>query len=575
MKKLALLAAFLMIFGLALGVAQTEKPLTLSGSVEFSLGDDDVKKAPGSAFSAANTGAVATLKFGSESDKVEAGLTLNLVPAITKTDGADAMPTVPPEGKNNYYEFVQEAMDWYYYKMQGKTYKDDLGVTQTFPVIDFTTADDLILDGTITGTGPYTAADVDDLTKTATLTGELALIAQAVGAAVFGAIEGMSTIYSDNADYDGDETSDWDYISEVMTANEKVAAQAEADMYEDAYAYVFGDDTDDSWAASFPITNAYLKVKGIAGVVDVMFELMGRAVGVGSMVTSDKGGTSGNDANYGFSVALSKDVIPGVSASVLVTGWDEDMAAAVDEDYEDLEVNAEGATEPIWGGQLDIGYATDMFGAKVQVGIVDFKADPLVWIASVQPFVSMPDLFGLSVKGEFNVIGSDPMGLAAAASVGGAYMGIAPTVTFYWKDENFGGDDTIDDASGADDITGDAGLMAEFNSTDLDTATALAVALSFDLAELMGMKLITVSGGYDMLLSGSKNSGWKAGVGLDFAEVLAMPVTFGFNVAKWEEEDLTWAAVLGYTYDALAVSFTVEQTEEDVIGWTLAGKVSF
>ncbi len=89
MKKLALLAAFLLIFGLALGVAQTEKPLTLSGSVEFTLGDDNIKEDPSSAFSASNAGVIATLQIGTASDKVEAGVTLDLTPVIAKTSGVD------------------------------------------------------------------------------------------------------------------------------------------------------------------------------------------------------------------------------------------------------------------------------------------------------------------------------------------------------------------------------------------------------------------------------------------------------------------------------------------------------
>ena len=50
--------------------------------------------------------------------------------------------------------------------------------------------------------------------------------------------------------------------------------------------------------------------------------------------------------------------------------------------------------------------------------------------------------------------------------------------------------------------------------------------------------------------------------------------TLGFSMSKWAEEDLVWAAVLGYTYDILSVSFTFEQTEADVIGWKLAGSVT-
>jgi hypothetical protein len=117
--------------------------------------------------------------------------------------------------------------------------------------------------------------------------------------------------------------------------------------------------------------------------------------------------------------------------------------------------------------------------------------------------------------------------------------------------------------------------MTEFNSTDDVAATALALAASVDLAKLISMKLVTLSGGYDMLLTGSKDAGWNVGVALDFAEVLKMPVTLAFNISQWEAEALLWSGVLGYTYDKLGVTFTLGQTDTDVIGWALAGKISF
>jgi len=594
MKKLALLAAFLLIFGLALGVAETEKPLSLSGSVEFSIGDDDIKEDPGSAFSAANTGVIATLQVGSESDMVEAGVTINLVPAVTRTDAVDADPE---DVQDFLYDAIQAALDWYYYQMVqvAADFTQDDGTTMAAEWADValpagtigaadTAAGDLIDDDT--AVGPWTVADNPE---DATLINEVQDLYEEVRDYVFSQIALLNAIYK-SSDYDpvllppagpGQEYIDAEWTGDVLSS-----AQAESDMYDDAYEHVFGEDTDDTFAAAFPITNAYLKIKGIAGVVDIMAELMGRAVGVGSMVTSAYNGTSGNDANYGFTVALSEGVVPGVSFSALVTGSDADMAAAVDQDYETEEYTVEDAEEPVWGGQIDVGYATDMFGADVQFGVVDLKADDFVWIASVMPFVSMPDMFGLSVKGEFDVVGAEDMGIAAAASVGAAYMGIAPNVTFWWKNEFFGGDDTTNAATGADDITDDSGLAAQFGSVDLEAATALAIALSVDLADLLGMKLITLSGGYDMLLApqvdDKSESGYNLGVALDFAEVLGMPVTLGFNMSQWgiqreadDKEDLVWSGVLGYTYDALAVSFTLKQTEEDVIGWALAGKVSF
>jgi hypothetical protein len=563
MKKIALLAVFLLAIGLVAGVAE-DKPLTLSGSVDFSIGDDDVALAPGAAFSGAKTGAVASFKLGTASDKVEAGVTLNLAPAITLTAGADAMPAATIQDYDGTgYEFLQELCDYAYYMINGKTYLNDAGGQTAFVAMD-PELWDAGNEAVITGTGPWTVTDLDDIAETVTLSAELRAIYTAALVELdttLTAVEGTlsSWILDGNIVLEG-------------AAGPVAAAQEMQTFYDDAYAYIWGDDTDDTWASSFPVTSAYLKVKKIAGVVDIMAEIEGKAVGVGSMVTSDA--TSGNDANYGVTLALSEGVVAGLTASVLVTGSDADMAAAVSEDYETVIVDAAAASEPVWGGQVEFGYATKMFGATVQFGVVDLT-DFAAWQASIQPFLSMPDVAGLSVKGEFDLLGGATMGMAAGASVGASIMGIAPSVGFYWKNAAFGGDASTNDVTGADDLTTDSGLMAEFNSIDAADAAALAIALSVDLKDLMKMKLVTLTGGFDMMLIGGTENGWNAGVAFDLAEVLKAPLTASFNISKWAAEDLLWSGALGYTYDKLGVTFTLEQTEADVIGWSLAGKVSF
>jgi len=259
MKKILLLAVFLMAIGLVAGVAE-DKPLTLSGSVDFSIGDDDLAVAPGPAFSGAKTGAVATFKLGTASDKVEAGITINLAPAITKTDGADADPGIGAGTSSaTGYEFLQAMLDWYTYKMAGQDYTDEAGATQTFAVINFTlvaynSAGLITADGTNFVVADIVAEDPIDIQNDYI----------AIRTAILAEIDGMSTYDSgDDIIIDG-------------TADEVAARQDEQTMYGDFYGYVWGDDTDDSWASSFPITNAYLKVKKVFGVVDIMAEIEGQ-----------------------------------------------------------------------------------------------------------------------------------------------------------------------------------------------------------------------------------------------------------------------------------------------------------
>jgi hypothetical protein len=573
MRKLALLTAFLLIFGLTFGMAED---LTLSGSVELSFGDDDMKVAPGPDFEGEKTGAVATLKVMSEDGNVEAGVTINLLPEITLTDAEDAKPDYGAGEAAFLYDAIQAAVDWYYYQMVevADEFFDDVGTDMTAVWTDAlgggiaaadVAAGDLIDDDTTVG--PWTVGDNPEDIADIDLVKDLY---DAVILFVFGQIAAQSAWFTADTDFEVAGDPPYDYINNQGTSDQIAAAHQESDNYDDAYDHVWGEDTDDSWANSFPITNAYLKVMNVFGALDFMAEIEGRAVGVGSMVTSDA--TAGNDANVGLTVGLSEGVVPGLSLSVLVTTSD-DGEAAVDIDYETLEDVDEDAEEPVWGMLIEAGYDAGIVAADVGFGIADLQ-DTAAYIAGIGVGVSMPDMFGLAVDAELNIVGGDDMGLGAGASLGAGMMGISPTVSVYWKNEFFGDDDTSNAATGADDITADEGLMAEFDST-ADASTALAIDVAVDLADLMGMKLIMLSGGYDMMLAPSDNAGWDVGIDLDLAEVMGMPITLGFDVSKWAEEDLLWAAVLGYTYASLGVSFTLEQTEEDVIGWTLAGKVSF
>ncbi len=570
MKKLVLLTAFLLIFGLAFGMADE---LTLSGSVSWEFGDDDIAEDPGLDFGSASSGAVGTLSLSVAGDNVEAGVTINLLPAITLTDGEDAMPG---DIQDFVYDAIQAALDWYYYQMvlEAANFTQDNGLnTMAAPLVPADVWSAAAMNGVlavadvnslVTGAGPWTVGDnPEDLTK---LEDTRDLHTAVIGQVVVGIGKLSASYKSSDADLAG-----VDYIDATWDLDVIAAAEDEKDLYDDAYEHVFGEDTDDSWANSFPVTAAYLKVKNVFNVLDFTAEIGGKAVGVGSMVTSDA--TAGNDANVGLSVGLSEGVVEGLSASVLVTASD-DGAAEVTQNWESLAKDDEAAEPAVWGLQIDAGFDAGMVAFGVGFGIADLSEDEAAeWIAGVDVSLSLPDVAGLSAGVEFNLNGGADLGMGAGVSVGAGIMGISPTVSFYWKDDNFGDDDTSNAATGADDITDDAGLMAEFDSTVV-SSTALGVDLAVDLAELMGMSLITLGGGLDLMLAPSSNMGWDANVGLALADVIDMPITLGFSMSKWAEEDLVWAAVLGYTYDILSVSFTFEQTEADVIGWKLAGSVT-
>jgi len=260
----------------------------------------------------------------------------------------------------------------------------------------------------------------------------------------------------------------------------------------------------------------------------------------------------------------------------------DDQTADTGDDDETFTDESDDGDDPVLGIQLNAGYtfSNDSMsaGATVQFGIVDFAAIGDGFLISIMPTFAMPGVAGLSVGAEFDILllGTGVTGIGIGAQVGASIMGISPTLAFYNKSADFGGDDSLDFFD-ADDVT-DTSMMSEFNTTDLAAATGIAFDLSVDLAELMGMKLLTIGYGLDMFLAeaGYTNVGMDGSIGLDLSEVLGQPLTVGFSMGQYAENDLTWAGTIGYTYaEIFMASLTVEQTEADVVGYSIGGSVSF
>ena len=87
MKKLAIFAVLFLVLAIGLFAADVET-LSVSGSVGMSFGDEELGDGVGPGFSSSKSGAFASISVGNSNDKVEAGVTVSLVPSI-------ALPKVP------------------------------------------------------------------------------------------------------------------------------------------------------------------------------------------------------------------------------------------------------------------------------------------------------------------------------------------------------------------------------------------------------------------------------------------------------------------------------------------------
>ncbi len=588
MKRLTFLVAFLLILGMAAFGADVEK-LSVSGTVGMSFGDDDTSDDISPSFSSTKSGAFAKISVGTSNDKVEAGISVNLVPAIAWNDPA-ADPGKPDlasagAGDQTGWALIADMITWYEKIMAGKVYTvADDDFAYTVEDIDFNALEDKVemttgLDFVIEGSGSsWTVGDDDDDDEidNDAERNHIDLVYVAVRDAILGEIENVSSVYS--------AATSGSYISVGWTDSEVAAAEEEDALYSAFEEYVWGSAPDEAWTASTPVSGAYLRLNKMFGVVDLEFEVNGKAVSVGSMVTStnSKGG-----ANLGVTVGLADGVVPGLTVDLLFTHAKNSITSDDAATYGD----ETDSSDAVAGAQLNAGYVlsndTLKVGAIAKFGIKDFAAVGENLLIGIEPVFGLPGVMNLSLTGEFNMLllGTGTTGIGVGAGLSATVVGITPSVKFYMKDANYGGDDSYDDYGGYADIADsvdDGSMMAQFNSTDDASATALAIDVSADLASLLGMKLITLGVGADFFFPDSTvydysaNFGMDGNIGLDFSELLGAPLTVGFSMGQYAENDMTWKGTLGYTYAELfKATASLEQVEADVLAWSLGGSVSF
>lgn len=602
-KVLAIVAvlAFIASFAVFADDAMAPPAPSYTGSVGFTWGSADLDNNP-KVFSNSSSGTVGSVKLGIDSDKVAAGVTIGLVPTITKVGGTDnygrGYGGQTLAANSNFYSLASNVLNWY----KGKQGAWDNGSKITYTateaaLLDYSkrtkTSDpstyvtDFV---TITTTAkPYTFSIADEpASYTTDYVSRVAGFFKAILDAELTDIATLATDSTTGADFISIPAGDWNgataafnggtldgytvgaqdtslttgtYYFVLDNNGDAVGLVKDKDKFNDAViAYksvfdnVFGAYAADSWTAAYPISNAFITIKKIGGVVDLGLAYNKDAT-VGSMVTSQYTKPGNTDPKAGMSIGLSDGVIPGVSASVYV-----DTNAGTNGVGDNVETIANedngGLGKPVVGVLISGGYSTDMFGVKLGAMIGDTTAigDNLAF--SIQPSVTLADLFGLNVAGEFTMgrKNGDAGGFGAGVKVGATMMGISPAVTFKYKNAAFSGagDSNLD---GSDAISSSS-ASATFDSIDSADAAYFQLDASADLSSLIGMKLVSVNLGYQMMLMGSDYMGYSGGLSFDFNDVLKMPLTAGWSLSTYDNADNGTSNdfTLGYKIGAAALT---------------------
>ncbi|MDA3811724.1 MAG: hypothetical protein PF518_15505 [Spirochaetaceae bacterium] len=570
-KAFMLIAAIAMMAAPVFAQDETAPAPTLgslhgaTGSVEFSFGDTELGDNAGASFGSTVTGSTtSSIKASIATDKVEAGATISLIPEVTLNENDN---TVDTDGINT--DAYQAAIDWYN-SADGDDY-------DAFPVIDFEATINAAyggIDGAI-----YTTADgfdVDDAeidtqaewldVKGAFGAGIIAQIKANIIALDTGGLLAFVLTDIDDITDNGAWTQDqWDDIyndaaipaiqfdastftaAQIVTATASMNALNEAIAdFNAAYSGVDGDDTYDT---AFPVSNAYFRLLGIAGVVDVEFILNGKNTSVGNKFMQ---ATDDDPLHLGMGLALTKGVVEGLSASVMYTNLP--ATNATSEDWTTTAVEDASADDAEHAIQINAGYATDMFNFSADFAVPNLVADtPEVWF-SVAGGVSLADIAGLTADVEFTKMDADN-GMGIAVGAGASIMGISPSVDFRYHIAGDSLTDSMDITATPvdyDDTTDDGTALDYFNSA-LASNGYLGIGLTVDLADLMGMKLITVDGGFAMVFGGGND--WNAGLSFDLTDLFA-PVTVGFGIDSAYDEARSWNASIGAEFVGITAGLT-------------------
>jgi len=291
---------------------------------------------------------------------------------------------------------------------------------------------------------------------------------------------------------------------------------------------IFGEETDDSWGLSFPVSDAYLTLNNVGGYADVTFVLSEGSYSVGSMVSQV---VAEDGKPLGMKVALSDGVIENLGAWMFM--------GAFSKSGDDLTTYVDESGPAVWSMEAGASYDVVVEDLLTATAAADFGMTNLAnmnsWFLSIAPSVAMSDMFGIALDGEFNMFGRDDdgtaldSGMAGGASASATVAGITPSLSISLKNAEYGGDGSyklakLDGTAGADAVDGSSSASL-FDTTDDEGAMRIAAGVSADLAEYVGY---AVTAGFDF------------GYATDFAAS-----------AKTATD---WAVNAGFAQDALSVA---------------------
>jgi hypothetical protein len=331
------------------------------------------------------------------------------------------------------------------------------------------------------------------------------------------------------------------YSYQALPQAKRVLAQNELKAWTDFHAIVDGVDAKASLNGP-NFQSAYVKFTNIGGFLDARLDFTGAKLSSGILIPSARMDQPATGPALGL--ALPAGLIPGLNLSVaasLVGG-----SASIVENYETKNSEAQPGDASWLGVKVKGGYGVPDF-ANVSLSLLwpDIVSRPLTLASTLNANIAQNGELSYSAAFEGSFLlwqdryAADPQNIVAYAAgidAGMTAFGLSPRLLVLYKSADFwgqGGNDYEDRFPGYD-------LQGDFDSAKVKDAAALDCRLGFDPAPFIGMKLVSVEGGYklflyDILAAGGSalGKGWYAGARFDLLDLAEIPIGVSGRITNY------------------------------------------
>ena len=276
----------------------------------------------------------------------------------------------------------------------------------------------------------------------------------------------------------------------------------------------------------FPLSNAYIRAKGVFDVADIKFHLRGKENSIGTLAVMD----INPDPVENISAYKKGD---GILTAMTQQGLfgDFSVGLSVNQIAGKSETPTTAAVGNIWGVSTILKYEGEYFYTNLEAGITNHKYPVESFLGLFNGGFILGEDVSLSLDSEAALYSLSPADLAIG---GGISMSLSFTeaelsARCFGKNLNYGKDTELLTISSAID---------DFNTRTGSNELGFDIGLKYYPDIIPNYRLITLNGGFNMIPTGHARFGWNSGILLNLFTTEETPMTAGFNISQYGDPDL-------------------------------------